>query len=311
MNTQILLPHQFPAFLREIPTCPKKLYIQGVLPPENVKYLCVVGSRKYSQYGADACRELITGLAGYNICIVSGLALGIDGIAHEAALAAGLHTIAFPGSGLNPDILYPERNHQLATRILEAGGALLSEFEMDFQATPWAFPQRNRLMAGIAHATLVVEAKERSGTLITSAYALDFNRDVFAVPGPIFSMLSYGPNTLIKDGAAIIRNSDDILFALGITKKMLAETAPPGGTSTLDEATPPSRKESFVSCTPEEKIVLDILAAPLQKDELIRQLESEQSMDVQDANILISMMELGGLIGEEGGMMFAKKITSM
>ena len=306
----MLLPHQYPELLRHIPSCPKKLYIEGALPPEGTKYLCVVGSRRYSQYGADACRELILGLAGYNICIVSGLALGIDAIAHEAALSAGLHTIAFPGSGLAPEVLYPERNHQLARRILAAGGALISEYEMHFQATPWAFPQRNRLMAGIAHATLVVEAKEKSGTLITARYAEDFNRDVFAVPGSIFSPLSIGPNKLISDGAAMIRNSDDILFELGIKKK---ET-PLQENATTDASTDSNintEKRVFVSCTPEEKTVLDVLAAPLQKDELIRRLEVEQSMDVQDANILISMMELSGFIGEDHGMLFAKKITSV
>ncbi len=296
MNTQILSPEQFPELLRQIPSCPKKLFIQGSLPPEDMKYLCVVGSRHYSHYGADACRELIRGLAGYNICIVSGLALGIDSIAHEAALLVGLHTIAFPGSGLDPEVIYPERNHGLARRILAAGGALLSEFEMNFQATPWSFPQRNRLMAGIAHATLVIEAKEKSGTLITARFATEFYRDVFAVPGPIFSVLSVGPNDLIKDGAAIIRNSDDILYALGIRKK---------------ESIGDDTKESFVSCTPEEKILLNLLSAPLSKDELCQRLEMEHSIGIQEANILISMMELSGFIAEERGVMFAKKITSV
>ncbi len=300
---RILLPDQFPELLQKIPSVPKKLYIEGNLPPdEDTAYLCVVGSRKYSQYGADACRELILGLAGYNICIVSGLALGIDAIAHEAALSAGLPTIAFPGSGLNRTVLYPQRNHQLARRILEAGGALISEYEMDFQATDWSFPQRNRLMAGISHATLIVEAKEKSGTLITATYTSDFNRDTLAVPGSIFSPLSVGPNSLIYDGAAAIRTSDDILFALGLKSR---DT--PTENSTKDNQLPSLEKV----CTEEEKLVLELLSSPLQKDELIRQLESDQSMDTQEANILISIMELSGLIGEEHGMMFAKKITSV
>lgn len=301
MNTQIektlsdevttLSPDEFPDLLRHIPSCPKKLYIEGALPTEkDVRYLCVVGSRRHSKYGADACRELIAGLAGYNICIVSGLALGIDAIAHEAALSAGLHTIAFPGSGLQASVLYPERNHQLARRILTAGGALISEFEMDFQATPWSFPQRNRLMAGMSHATLVIEAGEKSGTLITARLALDFNRDVLAVPGSIFSSLSRGPHELIRDGAAIIKNSQDILYALGIKE---------------------NNKRTELSCTAEEKYVLDILCAPMQKDDVIRQLEVVHSMDTQDANCLISLMELSGFIGEDRGMLFAKKITSV
>ena len=143
----ILTKEQFPELLREITDPPKKLFIKGELPSEEMKFLCVVGSRKYSPYGKEVCRTLIEGLKGYDVVIVSGLALGIDAIAHEAALEVGLTTIAVPGSGLGDKVLHPSTNRNLAKRILDAGGALVSEFEEDFKATYYSFPQRNRIMA--------------------------------------------------------------------------------------------------------------------------------------------------------------------
>ena len=129
-----LTGEEIPEMLREIPDSPTKLYIQGKLPGPNTKFLCVVGSRKYTPYGKEACEKLITGLRGYDIAIVSGLALGIDGIAHKSALDAGLNTIAVPGSGLDESILYPSTHRRLAENILDAGGALLSEFEPSYDS---------------------------------------------------------------------------------------------------------------------------------------------------------------------------------
>jgi DNA processing protein len=304
--------------MREMTDPPDKLYIEGnadlvkdqaktyrgsdTSPPdiEELKFLCVVGSRKHSQYGKDACRELILGLQGYNICIVSGLAIGIDSIAHEAALEAGLPTIAFPGSGLSPEVLYPPRNQRLARRIVEANGALVSEFEMDLGAQDWCFPQRNRLMAGISHATLIIEAKDKSGTLITARLAKDYNRDILAVPGPIFSELSQGTNAYIAEGgAAMIRNSSDILLALGVKER------PP------EKIAEENRAVTLSKCTEEERRILDLLSTPMNKDELIHELDTAYNIKIQEANIILSMMELGGLIGEERGMVFAKKFTSV
>ena len=147
---------EFPALLREIPDPPEQLFIRGTYPSEDYIFLCVVGSRKYTPYGKSACQSLLSGLRGYPIAIVSGLALGIDAIAHEAALTAGLPTVAVPGSGLQDSVLYPRTNFGLAQRILKAGGALLSEFPPEHEARPENFPQRNRIMAGLSHATLVI-----------------------------------------------------------------------------------------------------------------------------------------------------------
>ena len=185
------------------------------MPKGDAKFLCVVGSRKYTDYGKEACQKLIAGLRGHNIVIVSGLALGIDGIAHRAALDAGLTTIAIPGSGLNPSVLYPSSNRQLAEKIIESGGALISEFEPMFKATTYSFPQRNRIMAGISHATLIIEAEIKSGTLITSRLATEYNRDVATVPGSIFSKTSEGPNMLLRLGATPVSSSAHILETLG------------------------------------------------------------------------------------------------
>src|SRR5574344_927429 len=203
---EILENENIPEMLREIPDCPDKLYIKGKLPSQDSKLLCVVGSRKYTSYGKDVCEKLISGLRGYDITIVSGLALGIDSIAHKTALDSGLKTIAVPGSGLDESVLYPSTHKQLAEKILENGGALISEFEPNFRATPYSFPQRNRIMAGISHAVLVIEAETKSGTLITSKFATEYNRDVLTVPGSIFSKNSEGPNMLIRLGATSTKN---------------------------------------------------------------------------------------------------------
>lgn len=217
--------------LREIPDPPETLWYRGAPLKDDTVYLAVVGARKYSEYGRRVTETLISGLSGYNICIVSGLALGIDGIAHEAALRANLPTIAIPGSGLDDRVLYPRSHMRLAQRILEAGGTLVSEFPSDTRAAPWCFPKRNRIMAGLATAVLVIECELQSGTLITSRLATDYNRDVLTVPGSIFSSLSDGPHMLLTLGATPIRTSHDILDALHLesihattTDKQLSET---------------------------------------------------------------------------------------
>ena len=272
---------EIPEMLREISDPPEKLYFQGKLPSLETKILCVVGSRKYTQYGKDACEKLISGLRGYDITIVSGLALGIDGIAHKSALDAGLKTIAIPGSGLHESVLYPSTNKQLAQKILEIGGALISEFEPKFRATPYSFPQRNRIMAGMSHAVLVIEAEIKSGTLITSKFATEYNRDVLTIPGSIFSKNSEGPNMLIRLGATPIRSSEDILEALGFK---------------INEE-PQNLELKYSDCSPEELLIIKILSEPLEKDELIRQMK----MPVSKASTVISIMEIKGLIKESMG----------
>lgn len=272
-----LLPKEFPPLLSEIPDPPKILYCRGTLPDWNKKFLCVVGSRKYSSYGKEVCEQLIAGLAGYPVVIVSGLALGIDSIAHNAALRAGLTTIAIPGSGLDPSVLYPASHTRLAEQIIERGGALISEFEPNFRATTWSFPQRNRIMAGISNAVLIVEAELKSGTLITSRLATEYNRDVCTVPGSIFSSGSSGPHMLIKLGATPITSSKDLLVTLGFSQDNTEAT-----------------ERDYSACSPGEKIILELLRSPLHRDELIRQ----SKLSTSEANMILSTLEIKGLVTE-------------
>lgn len=283
MNEMRLLPkNEYPPQLLEIPQPPEKLYIQGKLPSVDSIFLSVVGSRKYTSYGKEACEKIISGLRGYNIVIVSGLALGIDSIAHRAALESGLKTIAIPGSGLDTRVLYPQTNRGLAEKIVASGGALLSEFEPEFRATPYSFPQRNRLMAGMSRGVLVVEAGEKSGTLITARLALDYNRDVFVIPGSIFSSNSRGSNWLLKQGAIPVTSGEDILEHWGMHEVSGIKYQVSG---------------ILKNCSDEEKKVIELLNEPLPKDTLIQKI----NLPVHEVNILLSAMEIKGLIKETVG----------
>lgn len=212
-----LAPRDYPRNLREIPQPPAHLWLRGSLPPEGHKLLAVVGSRSLSEYGRQACQELIAGLAGHPISIVSGLALGADACAHQAALDAGLHTIAIPGSGLNDEVIAPRSNFPLAMDILAAGGALLSEQEPDHVPFPSDFPSRNRIMVGMADAVLVIEAGERSGTLITARLAGEYNRDLLCVPHRIGDQNGIGTNQFIRLGAELVTEPVHVLDALKLS----------------------------------------------------------------------------------------------
>ncbi len=274
-----LAPSEFPPLLREIPQPPKELWAEGNLPPPNFTLLAVVGSRQYTTYGKQVVEHLIAGLASYPIGIVSGLAIGIDALAHEAALASGLYTLAVPGSGLDPQVLYPASNRRLASRIVDAGGGLLSELAPDTHAAQWTFPQRNRIMAGMCEATLLIEAGEKSGTLITARMAADYNRELLVVPGSIFSSTSRGTHQFLKLGATPVTSATDILDALNI--EPYEEMITPA-TITLDEST---------------VLVLRHLHEPTDRDTLIRRL----ALPIAEANILLMQAELGGHITVEGG----------
>jgi DNA processing protein len=224
---ELIQPSEFPPLLKEIPQPPTSLNYRGMLPAPELKLLSVVGSRKYTTYGKQVVDHLISGLKGYDVGIVSGLALGIDSLAHEAALKNNLYTLAVPGSGIDDNVIYPRAHKPLAQKILEHGGGLLSEFAPDFTATKWSFTQRNRIMAGISHATLVIEASEKSGTLITARMATDYNRELLVVPGNIFSSNSAGPHQFLKLGAIPVTNTTDILYALGFSQDLIEHKSKP------------------------------------------------------------------------------------
>ncbi len=219
MKTTRLTFNQYPLLLRQIYNPPKFLDIAGApIPSDDNVFLCVVGARQHTSYGEEVCRHLIKGFQGYPIVIVSGLAIGIDSIAHEQALASGLKTISVPGSGLDESVIYPASHLNLAKRIIDSGNTLLSPFEPTLRSALWTFPARNRVMAGLCHATLIIEGRVGSGTLITAEHAIAFNRDVMIVPGSIFSETSYGPHTLHKDGATPVSTSREILVNLGLAE---------------------------------------------------------------------------------------------
>lgn len=245
--------------------------------PQTEKYLAVVGSRKYSEYGKVVCEKLIEGLRGYSITIVSGLALGIDSIGHRAALRAGLPTIAIPGSGLSDKVLYPPSHKKLAEEIVENGGAIMTEFEDDCPSYPSNFPQRNRIIAGMSHATLVIEAELQSGTLITSKYAIEYNRDVFTVPHSIFSKTSEGPHMLLRLGATPITQSSDIVTALG-----------------LNPHEDLFQRKDYSNCSTDEHEIINILNEPLSRDEIIRRLDKP----VYVTQTIIATMEIKGIVEE-------------
>lgn len=275
-----LAPADYPPQLREIPKLPDRLWALGAFPAEGTKLLAVVGSRALTSYGREACQNLIEGLAGYSVSIVSGLALGADACAHRAALRAGLHTIAVPGSGLSKDIIYPRANIPLAEEILAAGGLLLSEHSPDHQAREYDFPSRNRLMVGLADAVLMVEAGERSGTLITARLAGDYNRQLLCIPHRIGDPHAHGSHVFLRIGATIVFEPAHILEALGIVPR-------------AGKASPP-----LELLTPDEQKIYELLEEPHERDDIVRLSE----LPAHEVLAQLGMLELKGFAKQEFGL---------
>jgi DNA processing protein len=280
MEIRDFLRDEWPKQLLEIPQLPARLWLRGTMPRAGTKLLTVVGSRALTHYGQEACESLIAGLAGYPISIVSGLALGADACAHRAALRAGLHTIAIPGSGLDDAAISPRTNLALAKSIVEAGGALISEHEPLYVPHPYDFPSRNRLMVGMSDAVLMIEAGQKSGTLITARLAVDYNRELLAVPHRIGDPHAFGPHLFIRLGAALVTDPLHILEALKI---------PPRETGSRGE--PPRDLEDA------EISIWRMLEEPKTRDEILRG-NAENAGEVLTALIAL---ELRGLIKEEFG----------
>jgi DNA processing protein len=276
----------WPPLLEEINQLPKRLFYAGKVPDWKRKLLCIVGARKNTNYGKEAVETLMEGLRGYPITIVSGLALGIDSIAHRAALKNNLPTISVPGSGLSLKVLHPQSHTRLAQEIVEKGGTLMNEFDPEFKAIYYSFPQRNRVMAGMSNAILIIEAEKKSGTLITARLATEYNRDVLALPGSIFNTTSYGPHMLIRLGAVPIRDSDDILEALHLEKI--------GDDAKSDE-------EKYFDCSEKEMMIIKLLVEPLERDEILRRANSEYQIPIGETQTILSLLELKGLIKESLG----------
>jgi DNA processing protein len=265
----------YPPLLAELHDPPRRLYLRGG-PAEvlSLPAVAVVGARSCSAYGAQVARELARELAAAGVVIVSGLARGIDGEAHRGALAVGGLTVAVLGCGIDRD--YPRAHAELARRIAESG-LVISEYPPGVEPAPWRFPARNRIVAGLAKATVVVEARERSGALITADFALELGRDVFAVPGEITSGLSKGTNDLIRQGATPLLAAADVLESLGV------------------EPSPPPIPASL---SPEANAVLAFLAdGAATLDEISRGTD----LGSPEVAVALTELELAGLVvGGEG-----------
>jgi DNA processing protein len=273
----------YPALLRQVPQAPPLIYVRGALAAADEWALAVVGTRGPTSYGKEAARRFAGDLAASGVTIVSGLAIGVDTVAHTAALEAGGRTIAVLGCGV--DIPYPPRNTRLAEQIAQQG-ALISEYPLGTLPAAANFPPRNRLISGLSLGTLVVEAGARSGALITVTFALEQGREVFAVPGSIFSQASAGTNQLIRDGAALVTCAADVLQALNWTA--VAEQQEVQLAFPTDDT---------------EAALLEVLDyEPRHVDELTR----GSGLAPQAAAAALALMELRGVVRHTGGMHYVR-----
>ena len=280
-RVEVLTYHDatYPARLKEIYDYPPLLYIRGSLLPEDEWCLAVVGTRRATVYGRQVAEEISADLARNKITVVSGLALGIDSVAHSSALAAGGRSIAVFACGL--DIVYPGENAGLARQIVEQG-ALISEYPLGTRPKADKFPRRNRIMSGMSLGVLVVEASETSGAMITAHLAAEQNREVFAVPGSIISTASRGTNRLIQEGAKLVRGHSDILEELNLTTV----------------ARQMEMKEIIPASDTESRLLKELSAEPTHIDEVCR----SSGLPASDVSSTLAIMELKGMVKQVGNM---------
>jgi len=277
-----ILDETYPRLLKEIYDPPYILYIRGEFRPEDEFAIAIVGTRKLSPYGQQAAANLARELAQAGLTIVSGLAMGIDTLVHAAAVQQKARTIAVLGSAVDPFGIFPPVNRRLAEQITQNG--VISEYPPGSNALKHHFPARNRIISGLALGTLVIEAPEQSGALITARHALEQNREVFAVPGSIYSENSLGPNNLIKMGAKLVANAQDILEELDL--KSLAENI---------------KTQKIVPDSFEEAQILALLShEPLSVDKIVQ----ETKLDTALISSTLSLMEMKGRVRNLGGMQY-------
>lgn len=280
---KIIIPEEkeYPYLLKEIYSPPVLLYYKGHLPKDDFN-LSIVGARKFTSYGKQAVSEIIPGLIHNGVSTISGLALGIDTLVHEITLSEQGKTYAVLGTGINNKSIYPPSNYYLAQKIIDSGGALISELPLFSPPLKHHFPQRNRIISGLSFGTLVIEAGIKSGALITARFALEQNREVFAVPGSIFNPMSLGTLNLIKQGANPIKNAEEILESLDLSevnnyidnKKIIAESA-------------------------EEELILKVLSKEaIHINNIIRLSGLSASLSAST----LTLMEMKGMIKNLGGM---------
>lgn len=274
----------YPKILKEISNAPKQFYARGELPKNPDMNFAIVGTRAASEYGKTLAFKIARELSELSFNIISGLALGIDTQAHLGALAGSGKTIAVLGSGISDNCIFPRENLKIAKNIIASGGAVISEYKPEAKPEIWQFPERNRIIAGMSRGVLVVEAPEKSGALITASLALEQNREVFAIPGSIFSKNSIGANNLIKSGAKMVTSVDDILEELNLTdlKKVSLRDI--------------SRREKKLA--PEEKLIFSIIEKePIHIDKIceISKIPASRVLPI------ISVLEIQGIIKNIGG----------
>ncbi len=270
----------YPTYLKETPTPPPLLYVAGDLQEVDRFAVAVVGTRRLTSYGRQVTKNLVTGLVHNGVTVVSGLARGIDAVAHKTAVDLDGRTFAVLGSGL--DAIYPAEHRSLAKEIAGGRGALISEYGLGVRPEAKNFPPRNRIISGLSLGVIVVEAGERSGALITTSFALEQNRDVFAVPGNINSPVSMGPNKLIQQGAKLVTSVDDVLEELNL--HMIAEK------TAVQLALPDSSEEVA--------LYAHLSAQPVHIDELSR----VTGLSSSEVSSTLTLMELKGIVQQVGGM---------
>lgn len=268
--------HDFLQMTSGIAKPAKSLYFIGKLPKTRQPTVAIVGTRRPTAYGKEVTYRLAHDLASRGIIIISGLAIGVDGIAHQAALDAGGTTIAVLGNGLGS--IYPAKHRDLAKNILASGGALISEYEPDVLARDFHFLERNRLVSGLSDAVLITEAARRSGTLNTAAHAIEQGREVFVVPGNITSPLSAGCNHLLRSGATPATSAEDIIEIIAPTLSPGQQTLPLGN-------------------TPEETTIISLLQSGLRDGD---ELQRTSGIDASTFSTTLTMMEINGTIRSLG-----------
>jgi len=279
-----LVDPRYPSRLREIDDAPPVLYVKGVWSDADEWSVAVVGTRRATAYGRMAAQEFARGLAASGITVVSGLARGVDTVAHRAALDAGGRTVAVLANGL--DTVYPPENRRLADEI--AGrGAVISDYPLGTKPRADFFPRRNRILSGVSLGTLVVEGDHDSGAMITARFATEQNREVFAVPGSVFSAQSRGPFSLIKDGATPVATADDILEALNLSVA--------GKQLDFGRAAPPESDD-------ERALMAALSREPQHIDAVVRR----SGLAAATVSGTLALLELKGLVRDVGGMQFVR-----
>lgn len=276
---------EYPSYLQQAPGAPPVLYVMGHITEADRWAVAVVGTRRLTSYGRQVTRELVSGLVQQGITIVSGLARGIDGVAHQTAVKMGGRTIAVLGSGL--DHIYPAEHRHLAQQIVDQQqGAIVSEYALGVQPEARNFPPRNRIISGLSAGVIVVEAGERSGALITAKFALEQNREIFAVPGYITSPASKGTNRLIQQGAKLVIGVQDILDELNMS--MVSERV------AVQMALPESAEEAL--------LLQNLTREPMHIDELSRL----SGLPTATVSSTLTLMELKGMVLQVGGMNYVR-----